>query len=212
MKVRPTGTTPSTGNITYSGSGITGVDGSTNFGTLSTVPGTVTKVVFTTQPASAEYGSDLSVQPVIKTQDQFGNNSTSGLGVNNTVTLTLIKITGTGVLQGTASIDIGTSVGNGTATFSGLTVNKIGQYQLTATPEVYASDTSNQFDITSKILTATIGVDNKVYDGTTNATVDLSSTDIISGDVVTFSYASAAFGDAKYSPSPLAPSTPLVSQ
>ena len=54
LKVRPTGTTPSTGNMTYSGAGIEGVTPSTNFGTLSTVPGTVAKLAFATQPGNAE--------------------------------------------------------------------------------------------------------------------------------------------------------------
>ncbi|MDO8659175.1 MAG: hypothetical protein Q7K54_01105, partial [Candidatus Parcubacteria bacterium] len=49
LKVRPQGTiAPSTGVITHSGVPISGVtDGSTSFGTLTTVPSNVAKVVFT---------------------------------------------------------------------------------------------------------------------------------------------------------------------
>jgi len=60
IKVKPTGTAPSTGNMIHSGAGIVGVDGSTNFGTLSTVPGTVAKLAFATQPGGAVYGSLLN--------------------------------------------------------------------------------------------------------------------------------------------------------
>lgn len=59
VQVKPTGTNPSTGNMTYSGAGIVGVNGSP-FGTLSTVPGTIAQLVFATQPGGAEYGSLLN--------------------------------------------------------------------------------------------------------------------------------------------------------
>ena len=98
LKVRPTGTTPSTDNMTYSGVGIVGVDGSTNFGTLSTVAGTVTKLAFTTQPGGAVYGLLLSPQPTVKTQDQFDNESSNGAS-GKTATLTLPP--GTGNIVGT---------------------------------------------------------------------------------------------------------------
>jgi len=91
LKVRPTGITIGSVDMTYSsGAGILGVvSGSTNFGTIASKPGTVTKVVFSTAPAGSVYGADLSTQPVVKTQDQFGNDSTNGLAANNSVVLTL---------------------------------------------------------------------------------------------------------------------------
>ncbi|WP_130618625.1 YDG domain-containing protein [Dyella amyloliquefaciens] len=50
-------------------------------------------------------------------------------------------------------------------------------------------------NITPLIVTATVTAtgNNKVYDGTTNATVNLSSSDVLSGDTVVFSYGSATF-------------------
>lgn len=171
LKVRPTGTTPSTGSMTYSGAGIVGVvDGSTNFGTLSTVAGAVTKLAFTTEPGGAVYGSLLNPQPVVKTQDQFGNNSTSGLIATEMVSLTL---TGTGILQGTASLNIGTGGGTpGTVTFTDLTVDEFGAgKQLTAAATGLTSAVSGNFEITKKLLTATVTVNAKDYDGNDSATI-----------------------------------------
>ncbi|TRZ52543.1 hypothetical protein D4S03_03270 [bacterium] len=74
MQVRPTGTTPTSDNITLTAGLIDGVDGSTNFGTLTTVAGAVNKVEFTTQPsATATAGVAFATQPVVTGQDQFGN-------------------------------------------------------------------------------------------------------------------------------------------
>ncbi|MCH7561818.1 MAG: hypothetical protein IIC67_10730, partial [Thaumarchaeota archaeon] len=165
LKVRPTGATLSTGDMTYSGAGIAGIiNGSTNFGTLSTVAGAVTQLAFTTQPGDAVYGSNLSPQPVVETQDQFGNASTDGLGANNDVALTL---TGAGTLLGTATLDIGTSAENGIVSFSGLTVDAIGtDNYLTASATGLIDDDSDLFDITAKPINVTAQTDTKTYDGT----------------------------------------------
>src|SRR5260370_354618 len=45
-----------------------------------------TVLVFTTQPSGATAGSAFTTQPVVKSQDAFGNNSTVGLGSSVTVT------------------------------------------------------------------------------------------------------------------------------
>ena len=170
LKVRPTGTTPSTGNMTYSGAGIVGVDGNTNFGTLSTVAGTVAKLAFTTQPGGAVYGLLLSPQPTVKTQDQFGNDSTSGLAANLDVAVT--RTAGTGALVGDATLDIGTGAGNGTVTFTDLTVDEFGTgKQLTAAATGLANAVSNDFEITKKSLTATLTVNDKPYDGNNSAVI-----------------------------------------
>src|SRR5205814_9137491 len=79
------------------------------------------KLGFATQPGSATAGALFGVQPVVKTQDQFGNNSTSGLAASLLVTTTLSA--GTGPLQGTTSLDIGTAAGNGTVTYTNLRID-----------------------------------------------------------------------------------------
>src|SRR5438552_12555779 len=81
------------------------VNGTTSFGALSQVAGNVTKLGFSTQPAGATAGSVFATQPVVKTQDQFGNNSTSGLGATVNVTVSLTS--GTGPLQGPTTLNIG---------------------------------------------------------------------------------------------------------
>src|SRR3989344_5848249 len=211
LKVRPTGTTPSTGNMTYSGDGIDGVTGSTNFGTLSTVAGTVTQLVFTTQPGGAVYGSLLSPQPVVKTQDQFGNDSTSGLAANLDVTLTLT--TGTGTLVGTATLNIGTGATTpGTVTFTNLTVNKFGTgKQLTAAASGLTSVVSNDFEITKKTLTATLTADNKIYDGLTSATITGRTFDGLEfSDVVTVTDGTATFDTKDVGASKVVSATGLI--
>jgi len=192
MQIRPTGTTPSTGGeITHSGAAIAGVtNGSTSFGTLSTVAGTITKLVFLTQPGGTVYGSTLSPQPVVKTQDQFGNDSSNGAS-GKIVNLSLA--TGSGSLIGTSLQDIS----SGTATFSGLEVDAVGTKQLLASSAGLASTTSSEFAITPKILTAAVTVGNKIYDGTTDATIiDVILNSLEDGDDVTITDdGTASFSD-----------------
>jgi len=196
LKVKPTGTVSGIpGDITYSdsGAGITGVDETTNFGTLSTVAGVVTKVAFTTQPGTTTiYGSTLSTQPVVKTQDQFGNNSANGAS-GKTVILTL---SGAGTLLGTTLLDIS----SGTASFTDLEINAVGAKQLIAETTDLASITSDPFDITQKTLTATVTANDKTYNGNNTAVVtgaDVSS-DLVYEDAVTadITDVSAIFADA----------------
>ena len=195
LKVRPIVTDLSNeGNMTYSGAGIIGVTpggGGTNFGSLSTVAGTVAKLVFSTQPSvSTVYGSAFSAQPVVKTQDQFGNDSSNGAS-GKTVNLSLAA--GSGSLVGTFSQD----VSSGTATFSGLKVDTVGMKQLLASSDGLASATGDEFEITPKTLTATVTVDNKTYDGTTDATIaDVVLDNLESDDDVTITgNGTATFSD-----------------
>src|SRR5207247_1454919 len=103
-------------NITlaFSASGVS----ATNSSTIAVSAAAADRLVFATQPGSAIYGSALSQQPVLKTQDPFGNDSTEGLGASQMVSLAVN--TGSGTLLGTTSLDIGTAAGNGLVSFSGL--------------------------------------------------------------------------------------------
>ena len=115
-------------------------------GNVVVSPAAADRLVFTTQPGSAAYGSALSPQPVLKSRDAFGNDSTVGLAANQPVTLSLSA--GTGSLQGTTSLDIGTSAGNGTVAFSDLQVSAAGTgKQLTAAAAGLASAVSSSFAI-----------------------------------------------------------------
>src|SRR5205814_7539224 len=105
-----------------------------------------TALAFTTQPGNGTAGSALSTQPVIKSQDAFGNNSTVGLGPSVNVTLSLSVPDGMG-LKGTTNLDIGTGAGNGTVAFSSVEVDSTGAKQLLASAPGLSSATSSSFNV-----------------------------------------------------------------
>ena len=195
IKIRPTGTTPSTGNITMTSGTITGVDSSTNFGTLSSVAGTITKLGFTTQPSNTVYGSAIS-NTVVKTQDQFGNNSIVGLSGDKTVSL----VSSAGTLSGTIS-GVVNSGNSGTITFSDLKIDPVADgYTLTASAADLTSATSSSFNITTKSLTISgLTATSKTYDQTTAAAIigTPSLEGVVGGDVVTLTGTTVgSFADA----------------
>jgi hypothetical protein len=187
-------------NITlnFSASGLSG----TNSSVIAVSAAAADRLVFTTQPGSAIYGSALNQQPVLKTQDPLGNDSTVGLGTSKMVSLTVN--TGSGTLLGTTSLDIGTAAGNGLASFSGLQVSAAGMgKQLTASASGLASALSSSFDVTPATVTGGITANSKVYDGTTAATIatrtlsGVLGSDNVSLSGGTASFASKTVGTAK---------------
>jgi predicted secreted protein len=98
---------------------------------IAVSPATASTLVFSTQPGSATAGAVFGQQPIVKAQDNFGNNSTVGLGTSRNVTVAIAS--GAGALQGTATLDIGTAAGNGTATFTNLRSDTAGAKTLSAT-------------------------------------------------------------------------------
>jgi subtilisin-like proprotein convertase family protein len=113
--------------------------------TANIIPDTVAKLAFTTQPGSANPGAPFGQQPVVKSQDQFGNDSTAGLPAHLLVTVTLTS--GTGPLQGTITIDIGTAAGNGTGRFTDLRIDAPGPKQLTVSATGLTSAVSVIFNV-----------------------------------------------------------------
>ncbi|HRH21965.1 MAG TPA: MBG domain-containing protein, partial [bacterium] len=196
IQVRPTGTVVSSGNMTHSGAAISDVtDGVTNFGTFSTTAGAVKQLGFATQPANITYGSNVS-NTVVRTQDQFGNNSVVGLAAGSNVTITLQS--GSGALTGTVLQDIGTSAGNGILTYSNLYIDNVGAKVLRATGTGLTINTvdSNSFTINQKSLTSTITASNKVYDGNASATImTRTPVGVVGGDTVTVNGGTATFAD-----------------
>jgi hypothetical protein len=160
---------------------------------ISIVPAPADHLVFATQPGSVVYGSLLSPQPVVVSRDAFGNNSTVGLGASKIVTLNLAS--GSGALTGTTSVDIGTAAGNGTASFSNVSVNAAGTGKnLTASAAGLSSALSSTFSISPATLTASVTIGNKVYDATTVATIaSRGLSGVLGGDNVQLSGGSAAF-------------------
>jgi hypothetical protein len=112
-------------------------------------PGTVAKLVFSVPPGSATAGSAFGQQPVVKTQDAFGNDSTVGLGTSRNVTLSVAS--GGGTLGGTVTLDIGTAAGNGMVTFTNVRIDTAGSHTLQATAAAgspsLASATSTAFTV-----------------------------------------------------------------
>ncbi len=201
IQVRATNgaTLPASGNILQTGGTGAAISGitlnSTNFGLLSQVAGTATKLAFSTQPGGATYGSTLSPQPVVKSQDQFSSNSATGLGASKTVTLMLSS--GTGTLGGTVSLDIGTGVGNGTVTFTNANVggtNATGAKAVTAAATGLTSAVSSSFTINARAATLT---GTRVYDTTTTAAAAiLSVSNKVGADDVTVASGSGTLASA----------------
>ena len=93
--------------------------------------GSVTQLIWTTQPGLATNGVPFGQQPVLQTADQSGNPTTNGLPTTLIVTVT--QSAGTGPLLGATNFNIGTSGSNGIVNFANLQINSVGvNNQLTA--------------------------------------------------------------------------------
>ena len=156
-------------------------------GALNVSAAPASKLVFATQPAGAAYKTALATQPVVKTQDLFGNNSTIGLGA--TVNVTLSLTTGTGPLAGTATLNIGTGGGNGTTSFAGLQINRAENGDmLAASAAGLTGATSAAFNVASRAITVTAATNTRNYDGTTSAaaTPTITAGTLAAGDTANF--------------------------
>jgi len=83
--------------------------------------GPAAALAFTTQPGSAVANIAFNQQPVLKSVDASGNPSSLGLPANLQVFVSLTN--SSGKLLGTTNFDIGTSAGNGVATFTNLAID-----------------------------------------------------------------------------------------
>src|SRR5207245_8257906 len=96
----------------------------------------------------ARTGAIFGTQPVVKSQDQFGNNSTTGLAASVTVSMALTS--GTGPLLGTTNLNIGTGGGNGTVTYTNLEIDAGGtNKQLRASAPGLTNGLSSVFTVNS---------------------------------------------------------------
>src|SRR5439155_2835432 len=119
---------------------------STTSGTIAVSPALASRLAFVVQPGSATAGAPFGAQPAVKTQDQFGNDSTIGLGGNLPVTLSLSS--GSGPLLGTTSLDAGTNAGNGQVAFSNLEIDSAGtNKQLSASAAGMSNALSSVFSV-----------------------------------------------------------------
>src|SRR5439155_23418979 len=153
---------------------------------IAVSPAAASQLAFATQPANGTVGSMLVTQPVLRSRDQFGNNSTVGLAGSQPATVTLSA--GTGPLLGTTTLDIGTTAGNGIVSFSDLRVDSAGtNNQSTASASSLTSAASSTFTVAKASQTITFGsLAGKTY-GDAPFTVAASAS---SGLTVTFSIVS----------------------
>lgn len=107
------------------------------------VAGQPVKVVFIAEPSGNNIAAEpFTTQPVVEIQDIGGNR----VFTNATVTVSIALNGGTftsGTLSGLTTL----SAVNGRATFSGLSIDKIGNYTLKVTSGSLASDTTGVFTI-----------------------------------------------------------------
>src|SRR5262249_26646544 len=136
---------------------------STTSTAIAVSPAAAAQLVFTTQPGNGTIGSLLTTQPVVRSRDQFGNNSTIGLGASQNVNVILSA--GTGPLLGTTTMDIGTNAGNGIVASTDLEVDSAGtNKQLTASASGLSNAASSVFSVVKQDQTITFGaLPNKTY-------------------------------------------------
>jgi hypothetical protein len=166
------------GNKTVTVSGVTVSDGNS---------GNNYSVTYANNTTSTINQANLTISTPNVTKTYDGTTSASGTAIVTS-----------GTLYGTDSISSGSfaftdknaGIGNKTVTVSAVTIsdgNSGNNYSVT-----YANNTTST--INPLAITATYAAQDKVYDGTTAATVSGSSSGIIGGDTVTFSQ-TAAFAD-----------------
>jgi hypothetical protein len=119
---------------------------------IAVSPAAASMLAFTTQPGNAAAGSAFGTQPVVVSQDAFGNNSVSGLPASLSVNLSLTA--GNGPLLGTTTLDLGTSAGNGVVVFNNLEIDAAGNNkQLTASASGLSSALSSVFTVNPSAAT-----------------------------------------------------------
>ncbi len=151
----------------------------------TTTAGIATKLAFVSQPAGAVAGAAFTGQPVVTVQDANGNTLT---GSTVPVTLAITSGTSGAVLSGTATVN----AVNGIATFSGLSINLVGSYTLSASSTGLTSATSTAFAVTpgvaSKLVFTTQPVGAKA--GNALATQPVVTVQDASGNIISGSNAS----------------------
>ena len=112
-------------------------------GAFNITEGSAVQLSFSTQPGNGTGGSALSTQPIISILDAGGNTVTSA---TNAITLSIGINSGSGTLTVTANP---LNAIAGVATFSGVSIDKIGTgYTLSAISAGLSSASSNAFNVT----------------------------------------------------------------
>jgi frataxin-like iron-binding protein CyaY len=125
--------------LTAAGGGYTGATSST----FNITAGGATQLVFGTQPSNTAAGSSITPAVTVSVEDANGNVVTSA---TTSITIAIGTNPGGGTLSGTTPV----SAVSGVATFSNLSINKVGTgYTLTAAGGGYTGATSSTFNITA---------------------------------------------------------------
>src|SRR6267378_462217 len=140
-------------SIARAGNGYTIQAAATIGGTTLTVtsapfgvsPAAAQQLVFTVQPSNALAGAAITPAVQVSAHDAFGNTATGFVG---NVTVALGANPGGGALTGTTSV----AAVNGAATFSSLSIDKVGSgYTLTASAVGLGAATSAAFAVTAAV-------------------------------------------------------------
>src|SRR5207237_222260 len=130
---------------------VTGTDGTfTDTASLKVDAGAATKVAFSIQPSNTAVGNTITPAVKVEVRDANGNLVTSS---SASVTLAIGTNPSSGTLSGTKTV----AAVNGVATFSNLSIDKVGTgYTLTASASGLTGDTSSSFNVTSSGVLASI--------------------------------------------------------
>jgi hypothetical protein len=110
---------------------------------FSSAAGPASKLAFTVQPSNTAAGSSISPAVQVTVQDSSGNTVTTA---TNSITVAIGTNPASGTLSGTTTV----SAVNGVATFSNLSIDKVGNgYTLTAAAGGLTGATSAAFNITA---------------------------------------------------------------
>ena len=192
VRVRPSAGAPlASGNITKSGtSSIVGVNGTTNFGTLTETAGAKNQLVYTTQPSSsATVATDFATKPVIAVRDQFGNTVTSDSSTTITRTVVLSTQTcggtsGTGTLTSTPAS--GAAVTAGVMTYTAMQYSVGESIKICASSSGVTSALSDTITVNNPVPTTTSISPTSKTAGDSGFTLTVNGTNFVSSSVVRF--------------------------
>ena len=126
--------------LSVASAGLTG-ENSSNF---TIAAGTPTNVNFIQEPTNATAGANFAPTITAEIVDAFGNR------VNSSANVTLGIASGTGSLDGTATV----AASNGLATFNNMNIDEAGSFTLSAASAGLSTDTSSSFTISAGVASA----------------------------------------------------------
>ena len=129
--------------LTVSATGLTGATSSV----FNVTAGAAAKLAFTVQPGNVAAASSIAPSVTVSIEDTLGNVVTTA---NNSVSIAIGTNPSSGTLNGTTPV----TAAAGVATFSNLSINKVGTgYTLTASATGLTGSTSSAFNVTAGTAT-----------------------------------------------------------